>query len=97
MTIRRYGRTKVIGLNFRYGTSQAIPVIRENIANGNIRYTEIVLEEGERLDYLAGREYNDGTLYWIIAAASDIGWSMQPPPGTRILIPNLGDVARFVG
>ena len=97
MTLRRYNRTRTFGLNFRYGTSFAIPAIRENIQNGNIRVTELVLQERERLDILAGQNYGDGRLWWIIAAASDIGWGMQPPPGTRILIPNLEDVSRYVG
>ena len=97
MTIRRYSRTNILGLNFRYGTSRAIPVIRARIASGNIRFVEIILKEAERLDILAGKEYNDGSLWWIIAAASDIGWGLQVPPGTRIVIPDLDDVSRFVG
>lgn len=96
MTLRRYARTKVIGLNYRYGTSFAIPTIRENIKNGNIRAKEITLRESERLDILAGQEYGDGTLWWILAAASDIGWGMQVPPGTRILVPNIEDCAKYV-
>lgn len=96
MTLRRYARTKVIGLNFRYGTSYAIPAIRENIRNGNIRAKEVTLREAERLDILAGQEYGDSSLYWVIAAASDIGWSLQVPAGTRILIPVLEDVSKFV-
>lgn len=46
-----------------------------------------VLEEGERLDQLAGFIYGDGSLWWIIAAASGIGWATQVPPGTRLRIP----------
>lgn len=97
MTIRRYARAPVIGFRFYYGTSFAITAIRENIKNGNIRYDETILEESERLDVMAGRIYGDGRLGWIIAAASDVGWSPQVPPGTKILIPNLSDCARFVG
>lgn len=97
MTIKRYARTRIYGLNFRYGTSFAIPAIRENIQNGNIRFSETVLQEGERADIIAGKEYGDGRLWWIIAAASNIGYGLQLPPGTRILIPNLSDVIRFVG
>ncbi len=47
-----------------------------------------VLEEGERLDQLAGIAYGDGSLWWVISAASGIGWALQVPPGTRLLIPS---------
>lgn len=97
MIISRYARTRVVGLNFRYGTSHAIPAIRDNINNGNIRFTEITLNERVRLDILAGEVYGDGRLSWILAAASGIGWQLQAPPGTRILIPELEDVARLIG
>lgn len=96
MAIRRYSRTPVYGLGYRYGTSYAISVIRENIKNGNIRYDEYVLQEKERLDILAGQYYSDATLGWVIAAASNIGWALQTPPGTALKIPNLDDVSRFI-
>jgi len=97
MTTKRYARTPIIGLNFRYGTSFAIPVIRSGIESGSIRTKEIILVESERLDIIAGKEYGDGSLYWVIAAASNVGWALQVPPGTRILIPNLSDVINLVG
>lgn len=97
MTIRRYTRTPTFGLGFRFGTSFAIPTIRENIKNGNIRFEEIVLQEYERLDILAGKFYSDSKLGWVIAAASNIGWMPQVPPGTVIRIPNIDDVSKFVG
>lgn len=96
MTIRRYGKTKILGLNFRFGTSQAIPILRQNIANGNIKYSEHILEENERLDILAGKVYGDSSLYWILAACSDIGFVLQVPPGTLIKIPDINDVAKYV-
>ena len=49
------------------------------------RYLKIL--EKERLDVLAGKIYGDGGYWWIIAAASGIGWSLQVPPGTRLKIP----------
>lgn len=96
--VKRYARTRSFGLGFRYGTSYSIPVIRENINNGNIRIVEqMTLKESQRLDVLAGQKWGDGTLGWIIAAASDIGWMPQAPPGTLIKIPNLDDVSRYIG
>lgn len=97
MVFSRYARTRILGLSKRYATSFAIPAIRQNVENGNIRVDEIVLAERERMDTLSGKVYGDGRYGWVIAAASNIGWMLQAPPGTRILIPNLEDVARFVG
>lgn len=97
MAFSRYARTTIIGLGQRYGTSFYIPVIRQNIQNGNIRYEEAVLDEAERLDQIAGEVYGDGRLGWVIAAASAVGWAPQVPPGTRIRVPNLEDVARLIG
>ena len=95
--MNRYARTPVIGLGYRYGTSFAIPAIRQNIQTGNIRFQQIVLQESNRLDILAGLYYGDGSLWWLIAAASNIGWSLQVPVGTIIKIPDLRDCSRFVG
>ena len=94
--MRRYDRTDVIGLGWRYGTSYALPAIRQNILNGNIRTQQITLQESDRLDIVAGRYYGDGKLWWIIAAASNIGWGLQPPPGTLITIPDLRDIQKYV-
>lgn len=95
--MQRYARTPVIGLGYRYGTSYSIPAIRENIKLGNIRFQQIVLQESNRLDILAGQYYGDGKLWWVIAAASDVGWSLQVPVGTIIRIPDLRDCNRYVG
>jgi len=94
---RRYSRSPVLGMGFSYGTSYAIPIIRNNIALGNIRFDETTLDEAERFDILAGKLYGDSGLWWIIAAASDVGWSLQAPPGTRIRIPKLADVQKYLG
>jgi len=97
MALRRYNRTPIIKFGEKYGTSQVILFIRKNITNGTIRKKVYICEEGVRLDILAGEEYGDGKLWWVIAAASGIGWGLQVPPGTLITIPKLEDVAKFVG
>lgn len=97
MALSRYARTRLAELGRRYTTSFAIPAIRENIQNGNIRYEETVLEEDERLDILAGKIYGDGRLWWILAAASSVGFSVQCPAGTRILLANIEDCSTFIG
>jgi len=58
------------------------------IESGTISYSSHVLEEGERLDILSGYHYGDSSYWWILAAASGIGWGLQVPPGTIIRIPN---------
>jgi hypothetical protein len=95
--MNRYSRTPVIGLGYRYGTSFMIPALRQNIQSGNVRFQQMVLQESNRLDILAGQFYGDGKLWWLIAAASDIGWSLQVPVGTIIKIPDLRDCSRFIG
>jgi len=97
MAFRRYARTTVLGFGSSYGTSYAIPAIRDNVIAGNIRVQQFISSQEDRLDIVAGRFYGDGTLWWIIAAASDIGWSPQVPPGTIIKVPILDDVTQYVG
>jgi len=58
------------------------------VENNLISFSSHVFEQGERLDYLAGLSYGDSSLWWVIAAASGIGWGLQVPPGTMIRIPN---------
>ncbi len=93
--MRRYSRTPSLNLGYSYGTSYLIPIIRNGIANGSIRYEETILDEAERLDIFAGKVYQDSLLWWLICAASDIGWCLQVPPGTRLKIPNLQDIKKF--
>lgn len=94
--MRRYGRTITIDFGTKFGTSYVIPLLRENIKVGNIRYEEYVLQQGERLDTIAGQFYLDGTLWWVIAAASNIGNVLQVPPGTKLKIPNIDDVSKYI-
>lgn len=97
MGISRYARAPVMGMGRFVGTSNAIVEIRQGIADGSIRYTERTLRGGERLDTVAGQVYDDGSYWWVIAAASHIGWGLQVPPGTYLRLPNLEDVLAAVG
>tara|TARA_R110002153_G_scaffold30502_2_gene93560 strand:- start:717 stop:1025 length:309 start_codon:yes stop_codon:yes gene_type:complete len=63
------------------------PRIRQAVSNGEIQLTTHVLEEGERLDSISMLYYKSSEYWWIIAAASGIGWSLQVPPGTLLQIP----------
>lgn len=84
----RYSGTPIINGGRSRGTSNSINLIREGISNGQIPFEEIVLQESQRLDIIAGIEYGDSSLWWILAAASNIGWGLQVPAGTLIRIPD---------
>jgi hypothetical protein len=96
MAFSRYSRTPILKLGEQFGTSVTQTMIREAIKNGTIKTREIVLRGAERLDTIAGATYGDGRYWWILAAASDIGWALQVPPGTIIRIPDLNDIAQLV-
>lgn len=93
----RYSKNIPIDLGKRYSTSYIIPLIRQGIKEGRIRYEEVVLREGERLDTIAGKKYGKATDFWIIAAASNIGFSIQAPPGTLLKVPLLEDIELLSG
>ncbi len=92
----RYQNSEIIRGGRGYGTSNAHERIRDGISQGVISYSEDVLREAQRLDHIAGSYYNDSSLWWVIAAASGIGWGLQVPPGTYLLIPLLADVERVL-
>lgn len=93
----RYSRAPILGFGAQYGTSGAIKAIRRAIKSGSLQVKSITLKGADRLDTLAGSIYGDGRHWWILAAASDIGWGLQCPPGTVINIPALADVLAIVG
>ena len=67
--------------------SKASFVIRKAIESGGVEFTLVTMEAGQRLDQIAGQFYGDGSLWWVIAAASGIGWGMQVPPGVVLFVP----------
>lgn len=98
MAIRRETRTPVIRGGRQFGTSQAIQTIKAAVEAGEISVRESIMQGEERLDVIAGRTYGDAKNWWVIAAASGIGWVLQVPPGTRLLIPtDLSQVTALVG
>jgi hypothetical protein len=97
MSISRYSQTPRLNLGMMYGTSETVARIRAGIRTGKIATEIIFLKEAIRLDVLAGQYYNNAQYYWLIAAASNIGWTPQIPPNTRIAIPNLQQALRFLG
>ncbi len=94
--MKRYNNTPVLAGGSRYGTASLVHSIRLGISSGNISVTEMNLTELQRLDVLAGIYYGDSSMWWIIAAASNVGWGLQVPPGTLIKIPNLEAIRNLV-
>lgn len=91
MSMSRYSFTKnfknSLGENL-VSISNASPKIFKAVESQRINYSVHILEEGERLDYLAGLYYGDSSFWWVLAAASGIGYALQVPPATVIRVPN---------
>lgn len=98
MAFSRYARTPILGFGAYYGVGRARVAIQSAIANGQLTTTNhMVVRGSERLDTIAGEVYGDSRYWWVLAAASSIGWGMQVPPGTIINVPDLAAVASLVG
>ena len=87
MGLSRYTFSKRINNGKGIDASKCSYLIFRALEQGALKYTTHILQEGERLDQLAGLFYGDGKLWWIIAAASGIGWVPQVPPGTMLRVP----------
>ena len=87
MSIGRYNFVKKIRGGKYFGTSYASTLIFNAVESGIIDFTTVELKEKQRLDHLAGIVYKDSSYWWVIAAASGVGWGLQVPPGTIIRIP----------
>ena len=85
MAISRYTFSRRIPQGV--SSSSASFIIFNATASGALDSKTIIMEEGKRLDQLSGEAYGDAGYWWVIAAASGIGWGMQVPPGTIINIP----------
>ena len=67
--------------------------INLGVTTGAIPVTTRVLKRGERLDIIAGEVYGSSDYWWVIAAASGIGWGCQVPVGTILRVPtNLSQI-----
>jgi len=93
MASSRYILSKRIQGGLGLATSKNMSRIFNAVESGNLPYQAYVIEEGQRLDTLAGAIYKSSSYWWVIAAASGIGWGLQVPPGTVLRIPkNIGEV-----
>lgn len=96
MAISRYSGSPIIDFGNQYGTSTAVTKIRRAITGGTIPYQEIIVRGSERLDTMAGELYGDAKYWWVLAAASNIGWGLQVPPGTVVRVISLSDALSYV-
>lgn len=98
MAFSRYSRDDVSFVGTGLTIAQGVVALRRAIKSGLIRVQkQFVVTQADRLDTIAGQFYGDGRYWWVIAAASDIGWGMQVPPGTVITIVDLANVEQLVG
>ena len=97
MAFSRYSGSPVLGLGSQYGTSQMVVSIRNAIKDGSITVKQVIARGAARLDTIAGEEYGDARYWWVLAAASNVGWGLQVPAGTVISVPSFDDISRIVG
>ncbi len=94
----RYRGSPRLGFNEQFGTSRAVATIRAALAEGALPIIDTVTLQGnQRLDHLAATYYKDSRYWWVLAAASEIGWGLQLPPGTVIVVPDLNAVSVLIG
>jgi hypothetical protein len=98
MAFSRYRNAPRLALSTQYGTSQAVNIVRAGVASGAIPIVDVITLTGnQRLDHLAALYYKDSKYWWILAAASEIGWGLQLPPGTIINVPDFSAVSSLIG
>jgi hypothetical protein len=98
MAFSRYRNSPKLALGTQYGTSRSVEIVRRGVRNGTIPIIDVVTLTGnQRLDHLAAIYYKDSRYWWVLAAASEIGWGLQLPAGTVINIPDLTVVSSVIG
>lgn len=75
--------------------SNCVNIIQRGMRQGEISYDVFTLTGHQRLDVLSGQFYGTSEFWWVIAAASGIGWGMQVPAGTLLKIPR--DINSILG
>lgn len=97
MATSRYTYTPRFDQGRGIGTWLGVSKIFDAVEQGQIETTTVVLTQGQRLDHLAGQHYGNSSYWWVIAAASGIGWALQCPEGTVLRIPKNLELALQIG
>lgn len=98
MAFSRYTRNSISADGKGLNVSNSVAIIRAELALGNLPISRtLVTTQADRLDSIAGAVYGDGRYWWVLAAASNIGWGMQVPPGINIVVPDLKAVEQLIG
>ena len=95
MAISRYTFSRQIKSGKILNSSNNMTKINKLVNGGAINCNTYVLEEGQRLDHISAISYGSADYWWVIAAASGIGWGLQVPPGTFLKIPR--DLNEVIG
>ena len=97
MAFSRHSRDTRISLGTQLGTANSILLLKNAIRDGLVPIVNQIIATGDdRLDTLAGNYYGDSRYWWILAAASGIGWGLQVPAGTVINVIKLDDALAIV-
>ena len=86
MSVSRYAFTSRLDTN-TFASTDISSKIYLACELGLMPCTSYTMQTGQRLDHIAASAFGDNKLWWIIAAASGIGWALQVQPGTLIRIP----------
>jgi hypothetical protein len=98
MAFGRYLRDAVAADGKGLTAPGGLAAVRAAIKRGDVPIVQtFTTTDADRLDSIAGRLYGDSRYWWVVAAASNIGWALQVPPGTIIKIVDLRAIERIVG
>ena len=93
----RYAFTPRVSGGRAIATVSTSSKIFNGVESGTIKFSSVVLKQGQRLDHIAATAYGSASYWWVIAAASGIGWGMQLPPGTILRVPkSLGQILAYI-
>lgn len=98
MAFSRYLRDVITFDGKGLSSPGGLPAVRAAMKRGEIPIVQtFTTTDADRLDTIAGKIYGDAKYWWVVAAASNVGWGLQVPPGTIIKIVDLRAVERVVG
>tara|TARA_B100000214_G_C23590648_1_gene456156 strand:+ start:255 stop:542 length:288 start_codon:yes stop_codon:yes gene_type:complete len=93
----RYNSDTKINQGRALGNPAGALKLRAAYNQGQLSCKKITLGSATRLDHLAFQHLGDPSYWWAIACLSNIGWGLQLPAGTYLVIPkNLDEVKSFI-